>query len=101
MAPKAMEVSTSYKKQLARSEAASHCQSRTKSQELRKCSSYLESKGAGEAFTSLEHNLLRVTALGKRLALASSADPMQPPQKQHLAHYFNQSLLKHLLCKRQ
>lgn len=66
-----------------------------------KCSRYLETKGAGEVFRSLVLELLEVTALGKRLALASGTDRMQPPQEQHLAHYFNKGPLKYLLCERQ
>lgn len=66
-----------------------------------KCLRYLETTGAGEVFRSLEHKLLKVTALGKRLALASSTDPMQPPHKLCLAHYFNQGPLIYLLCERQ
>lgn len=58
-------------------------------------------KGAGEVFRSLEPKSLDVIALGKRLALASSTGPMQPPQEQHLAHYFNKGPLKYLLCERQ
>lgn len=58
-------------------------------------------KGAGEVFRSLEPKSLDVIALGKRLALASSTGPIQPPQEQHLAHYFNKGPLKYLLCERQ
>lgn len=71
-----------------------------------KCSRCLEPKGA-TALKELERLLGHLSTdylkapLGKHLAPASSPGPVQPPQQQHLAHYYNKGLLKYLLCERQ